>query len=79
MGNQVIGDFELVAKIGEGGMGEVFKGRDTMLERDVAIKSLRPELAARADILERFRTEAVALARLNHPNIAGVYRFLPSC
>ena len=46
-----------------------------MLERDVAIKSLRPELAARADILERFRTEAVALARLNHPNIAGVYRF----
>jgi serine/threonine protein kinase len=75
MGNQVIGDFELVAKIGEGGMGEVFKGRDPMLERDVAIKSLRPELAARADILERFRTEAVALARLNHPNIAGVYRF----
>jgi hypothetical protein len=75
MGNQVIGDFELVAKIGEGGMGEVFKGRDSMLERDVAIKSLRPELAARADILERFRTEAVALARLNHPNIAGVYRF----
>ncbi|MBL8401347.1 MULTISPECIES: serine/threonine-protein kinase [Candidatus Accumulibacter] len=75
MGNQVIGDFELVAKIGEGGMGEVFKGRDPMLERDVAIKSLRPEFAARADILERFRTEAVALARLNHPNIAGVYRF----
>ncbi|WP_300454905.1 serine/threonine-protein kinase [Accumulibacter sp.] len=75
MGNQMIGDFELVAKIGEGGMGEVFKGRDSMLERDVAIKSLRPELAARADILERFRTEAVALARLNHPNIAGVYRF----
>ncbi len=74
MGN-LIGDFELVAKIGEGGMGEVFKGRDTMLERDVAIKSLRPEFAARADILERFRTEAVALARLNHPNIAGVYRF----
>ncbi|MBK7674853.1 MAG: serine/threonine protein kinase [Candidatus Accumulibacter sp.] len=74
MGNQVIGDFELVAKIGEGGMGEVFKGRDTMLERDVAIKSLRPEFAARR-YPERFRTEAVALARLNHPNIAGVYRF----
>lgn len=75
MGNQTIGDFELVAKIGEGGMGEVFKGRDPMLERDVAIKSLRPDLAARADVVERFRTEAVALARLNHPNIAGVYSF----
>lgn len=73
--SEVIGDFEIIARIGEGGMGEVFRGRDTMLERDVAIKSLRPQFAARADVVERFRTEAVALARLSHPNIAAVYRF----
>src|SRR5574337_355086 len=73
--SETIGDFEIIGRIGEGGMGEVFKGRDTMLERDVAIKALRPQFAARVDVVERFRTEAVALARLSHPNIAAVYRF----
>ncbi|MDR3566913.1 MAG: serine/threonine-protein kinase [Syntrophobacteraceae bacterium] len=76
MVDQVIGNYKILEKIGEGGMGEVFRGLDTMLEREVAIKSLRPELSRREDIVTRFRSEAVALGRLNHPNIAMVYNFL---
>jgi serine/threonine-protein kinase len=72
----VIGSYKVTEKIGEGGMGAVFKGIDTMLEREVAIKMLRPELASQPDIVERFRTEAVTLAKLNHPNIATLYSFL---
>ena len=59
-------------------MREVFLGRDLMLEREVAIKSLRPELMARRDIVERFRAEAIALAKLNNPNIAMLYSFVQS-
>ena len=76
MVDQVIGNYKILEKIGEGGMGEVFRGLDTMLEREVAIKSLRPELSKREDIVTRFRSEAVAQGRLNHPNIAMVYNFL---
>lgn len=72
----VIGSYKVTEKIGEGGMGAVFKGIDTMLEREVAIKMLKPELASQPDIVERFRTEAVTLAKLNHPNIATLYSFL---
>jgi len=64
-----------LVKIGEGAMGEVWRGTDTMLERDVAIKVMKAEIASQPDFVERFRIEAVALAKINHPNIVGVYAF----
>src|SRR5262245_4495005 len=71
----VVGSYKIIDKIGEGGMGSVFKGVDLMLEREVAIKMLRPELARQPNVVERFRTEAVTLAKLNHPNVATLHSF----
>ncbi len=71
----VVGNYKIIDKIGEGGMGAVFKGVDLMLEREVAIKMLRPELARQQNVVERFRTEAVTLAKLNHSNVATLHSF----
>jgi eukaryotic-like serine/threonine-protein kinase len=68
-----LGSYEVLAPIGEGGMGEVYRARDTRLDRDVAIKILPELFAADPDRLMRFEREAKALAALNHPNIAHVY------
>lgn len=75
MSGDTVGNYRLVDKLGEGGMGAVYKGVDLMVEREVAIKMLRPDIARQAELVERFRAEAVALAKLNHPNIATLYSF----
>src|SRR5438270_5679870 len=68
-----IGTYEILAAIGKGGMGEVYRARDSKLKRDVAIKSLPEAFAGDADRLARFQREAEALAALNHPNIGSIY------
>ena len=68
-----LGSYEIVAPIGAGGMGEVYRARDTKLNRDVAIKVLLPAVANDPDRVARFRREAQVLASLNHPNIAAIY------
>src|SRR5436309_8754983 len=70
-----LGSYEVLAPLGAGGMGEVYRARDIRLKRDVAIKVLPVALAADADRLARFRREAQVLASLNHPNIAQIYGF----
>ena len=71
----VIGSFKILDKLGEGGMGTVYLGIDLMLDRRVALKMLRPDLARDAQIVERFRSEAVTLARISHPRVATLYSF----
>ena len=70
-----IGIYEIVAPIGAGGMGEVYRARDTRLNRDVALKILPDTFAADTDRVMRFRREAHLLATLNHANIAQIYGF----
>ena len=68
-----LGPYEILASIGVGGMGEVYRARDTRLKRDVALKVLPESLATDPDRLRRFQLEAQAAGGLNHPNILVVY------
>ena len=68
-----LGAYRVVAAIGSGGMGEVYRAHDSKLGRDVALKVLPANLAGDAQYMARFQREAQVLASLNHPNIAAVY------
>src|SRR5229473_1472035 len=68
-----LGPYEILAPIGAGGMGEVYRARDTKLKRDVALKVLPEAFARDPDRMARFQREAEVLASLNHPNIATIY------
>jgi len=70
-----LGPYEIIAAIGAGGMGEVYRARDTKLNRDVALKILPEQFALDPDRLARFKREAQVLTSLNHPNIAAIYGF----
>src|SRR5437016_3259312 len=73
-----LGPYEILAPLGAGGMGEVYRTRDTQLEREVAIKVLPRALANDPERLARFDREAKILAALNHPNIAVIYGLVES-
>src|SRR2546425_2142435 len=68
-----LGPYEILSPLGAGGMGEVYKARDTRLERTVAVKVLPQHLSENADVRQRFEREAKTIARLNHPHICALY------
>src|ERR1044072_3730045 len=71
--SSLIGHYRIVSKLGEGGMGAVYRATDLKLNRDVAVKVLPEAFAADANRRSRFEREAQVLASLNHPNIAAIY------
>src|SRR5215471_7864855 len=72
-GGSTFGQYRILKCLGAGGMGEVFRARDTQLDRDVALKTLPPDLCHDRSYLERLRREARSLASVNHPNVATLY------
>src|SRR5712675_275354 len=68
-----LGAYEILTLVGSGGMGEVYRARDTKLDRDVAIKLLPDAFVSDPERVARFEREAKTLASLNHPNIGGIY------
>jgi len=75
MRGRIFGGFELLAKIGQGGMGVVYKARQVSLDRVVAIKILSKSLSNNSEFIKRFEREAKSVARISHPNIVAVYDF----
>ena len=69
----VVGGYRILGPLGAGGMGEVFRARDTDLEREVALKRLQPKLTSHPRAMSRFRREARLLAAVHHPNIATLF------
>ena len=68
-----IGSYEVIAPLGAGGMGEVYRARDSRLNRDVAVKIVPPSVAGNPEALARFERESRAVAALSHPNILTIY------
>ena len=68
-----LGPYEIVAPLGAGGMGQVYRGRDTRLDRDVAIKVLPPHLADAPELRRRFEREARVISSLSHPHICTLF------
>jgi serine/threonine protein kinase len=68
-----LGPYEVVAPIGAGGMGEVYRARDTRLERTVAVKVLSSHLSASAEVRQRFEREAKTISQLSHPHICALH------
>ncbi len=75
IGREIAGRYRIEAKLGEGGMGAVYKAQQISLKRTVAVKLLRPEVAGSQMLLRRFNAEAEAVAKLSHPNTVNIYDF----
>jgi serine/threonine-protein kinase len=73
VGREIAGRYRILKKLGEGGMGAVYRAEQMSLKRQVAVKVLRPELSQNQMLVRRFDAEAQAVAKLNHPNIVGIY------
>jgi serine/threonine-protein kinase len=74
-GREIAGRYRILAKLGEGGMGAVYRGEQISLKRKCAIKLLKPELSADPGLVRRFNAEAELVARLSHPNVVNIYDF----
>ena len=75
MAPKTLSHYRIIDRVGEGGMGVVYRAHDEQLERDVAVKVLSPGTLADEGARRRFRKEALSLARLNHPHIATIFEF----
>ncbi len=72
-----LGPYEILAPIGAGGMGEVYKARDTRLDRTVAVKVLSQHLSSSSEVRQRFEREAKTISQLSHPHICALYEATP--